>query len=32
MPDEIKKVGIISGSIGNLEKTQQIQPVKEEAT
>jgi small subunit ribosomal protein S5 len=31
MPDEIKKVGIISGSIGNLEKTQQIQPVKEEA-
>jgi len=31
MPDEIKKVGIISGGIGNLEKTQQIQPVKEEA-
>ncbi len=32
MPDEIKKVGIVSGSIGNLEKTQQVQPVEGEAS
>jgi len=32
MANEIKKVGIVSGSIGNVVKTQQVQPVEGEAS
>jgi len=32
MQDAVKKVGIVSGSIGTLEKTQQVKPVEGEAS
>ena len=32
MPDEIKKIGIISGSIGVVEKTQPVKPVEGEVS
>lgn len=32
MPDEVKKIGIISGNIGNVEKPQKVQPAEGEAS